>query len=120
MGNLPQCVGKGQHGITNKLQLVFKVGIILCQLLFGRARCRVLYIIRSQRTVWVAALEVVLPEFFGRTDNQVTGQKRRSNRVRCIIIRVLTDKPRIALVVLHRQIKKVFLKPLHRICLRLD
>lgn len=60
----PERVGKGHDGIAHELQLVLKVSVVLRQLLLGRARSRVVLVVRRQRTVWVAALEVVFPEFY--------------------------------------------------------
>lgn len=45
---LPQSVGKGHDGIADELQLVLEVGVVFVQLLFGRARSKVVLVVGRQ------------------------------------------------------------------------
>lgn len=110
---------KSHHSIADELQLILEVRRLLGKLLFGGALFCVFFIVRRQRTIRIATLKVILPEFYKSTNTKKyhyfssLNNYSKKNAIH-------TDKPWIALIVLNGQSQKVLLKSHDRICLRLN
>jgi len=60
----PECIGKRHDSITDKLKLGLELGVLLGQPLVPRAHRLVALVVGGAQAAGVAALEVILPEFW--------------------------------------------------------
>lgn len=62
--HVAQCDSQRHDGVTDKLQLVLKRGVLESESVVSRAESGVAKVVRGGGTAGVAALEVVLPELW--------------------------------------------------------
>lgn len=116
---LPECIGECHHCVADKLQLIFECGRIFGQSLFRCAQSFVFFIVWRQRTIRIAALEMVFPKFclcWQITRINWTPQNEWNEWT---LSHTLTDKPWIPHVIFNSQTEEMLLESNNWISLRL-